>query len=301
VIAVLGSANMDIVTEVARMPRPGETVLGTNVHRFLGGKGANQAIAAARLGETVVFFGKVGADLFGEELLESLEDNGVCARDVEKAENQSSGVACILVEESGENAISYVPGANALVDSEYVSRIYNRLVKADVVLLQFEIPMETIAYLLDRLPPRRPMVIVDPAPARDISGLPLHRVDLLTPNRGELAVLSGMKDIDSGARLLLERGIRRLVCKAGGDGAYVFAEKTTHILAPKVAAVDTTAAGDAFNAALACAITGTSLLDAIRWANAAGALTTTRRGAQPSLPTREEVDRLFDEPTASVR
>ena len=282
---------MDVVTEVPRIPGPGETVLGTSARRYPGGKGANQAVAAARLGETVAFFGKVGTDVFGEELLAELRDAGVDVTSVERTSDHLTGLASILVDDAGENAIAYAPGANAAVDSQYVDRHIDRICAADVLLLQFEIPLDVIAHVLKRLPPGRPFVIVDPAPAQDISPLPLERIDLLTPNRNELLALTRKDDISSAARSLLAQGVRSVICKDGKNGAHLFRRsETIRFPAPEIHAVDTTAAGDAFNGALAGAITHLSIDEAIQWANLVGALSTTTQGAQPSLPRRASVE-----------
>jgi len=291
VIAVLGSANMDLVMEVERIPRPGETVLARRVQRYPGGKGANQAVAAARLGEEVAFFGKVGDDAFGEEILDRLGRDGIDVRAEERDPELPTGLAGIWVDEAGENAIACASGANAAVDASYVDRVLGRLRAADVLLLQFEIPLETIAHLLRALPRERPTVIVDPAPAREIATLPLERIDVLTPNRSELQLLTAEPDVDVAARALLERGVRAVLCKLGDQGACWVGDETIRVGAIPVKPVDTTAAGDAFNGALAGALGRRSIEEAIRWANAAGALATTRRGAQPSLPRREAVER----------
>ena len=294
-IVVLGSANMDVVTEVTRIPRPGETVAGKSMCHYLGGKGANQAVAAARLGASVSFFGKVGRDPFGERLLEGLRADGVNVAGVESTSEEATGTASIWVEESGENAIACVPGANGMVDADYIDRISDRVAAADVLLLQLEIPLDTVIYLLGRLPRGRPLVILDPSPAQNLSRVPLHRIDVVTPNRTELLALTQMDDMKSAAGTLLRAGVGAVICKAGGEGAFWFGETMSHVPAVPVRVVDTTAAGDAFNGALACAITERSMLDAIRWANAAGALATTKAGAQPSLPRRADVDRLYGE------
>jgi ribokinase len=204
-------------------------------------------------------------------------------------------LASILVDEAGENAIACTPGANGGVNSDYVDRVFDRLCAADVILLQFEIPVASIAHLLARLPSDRPLVVVDPAPAQDVSILPLERIDILTPNQSELFALTHEKDVPSAARSLLARGVRTVICKAGEEGAYWIAGETIHIPAPAVEVIDTTAAGDAFNGALACAIMHQPIGEAIRWAVAAGALSTTKRGAQPSLPGRQSVERLIGE------
>ena len=293
-IAVLGSVNMDVVTEMPRIPRPGETVLAGATARYPGGKGANQAVAAARMGESVAFFGKVGADPYGDELVDCLIANGIDTSGVERPADTPTGLATILVDERGENAIAVSPGANSLVDASYVDRVYDRLASADVILLQFEIPLATIRHLLNRLPADRPIVIVDPAPAQRIEDLPLERIDVLTPNRTELMALTGREDIEAGGRALLELGVRAVICKAGKEGAYWVAEEVEHVAPMSVRPLDTTAAGDAFNGALAATIGDLPLETAICWANAAGALATTQRGAQPSLPYREAVVGLLE-------
>ena len=286
---------MDLVTEVPHLPRPGETVLGHRFGRYPGGKGANQAVAAARLGAQVAFYGKVGMDPFGEDLLRGLAKNGLDINAVEREQSASSGIASIWVNDGGENAIAYAPGANALVDSAYVDRILPAIARAEVLLLQLEVPLATIDHLLRRLPARRPLVILDPAPAQDLSSLFLERVDILTPNRGELIVLTEEEGMEEGAHKLLERGIGRVICKDGSDGAVlVEADRYLRFPAFTVSPVDTTGAGDAFNGALAAALSeGLPVEDAVRWAAATGALATTNKGAQPSLPTRQAVEDLL--------
>lgn len=293
-IAVLGSANMDLVTQVPRIPRPGETILASGSQRFPGGKGANQAVAAARLGQDVVFFGKVGRDPFGEELLHSLRTDGIDVSDVDRVVGATTGLATILVDENAENAIAYTPGVNASIDTAYTHRVFDRLSSADVLLLQFEIPLDTIAHLLRRLPADRPIVVLDPAPAHDISSLPLDRIDVLTPNATELVELTHESQVKPAARQLLDRGVRAVLCKAGDQGAFWFSENAFHVPAFSIAPVDTTAAGDAFNGALAGVLQHTSIREAIVWANAAGALTATAHGAQPSLPRRVALEAFLE-------
>ena len=295
IIAVLGSANIDLVIEMSRFPNPGETVTTKTFARYPGGKGANQAMAAARMGGEVSFYGKVGKDFFGSELLQSLRENGVNVEAVEQTQESPSGTTSIWVAGNGENAIAYAPGANALVDEAYVDSVLSGLMAAKIILLQFETPLKTISYLLHRLPQRNPLVILDPAPVQDISGLPLARVDIITPNRGELTALTSEEDVEKAAHKLLDLGVKRVICKDGENGSYLIDRNNfRHFASFPVDPVDTTAAGDAFNGTLAVALAeGRSIEEAIKWANAAGALATTRKGAQPSLPSLSEVKEIL--------
>jgi len=294
-IAVVGSINTDLVVEVPRMPRPGETLQGQRASFYPGGKGANQAVAAARLGAGVAFFGKLGEDTFGEQLLRGLTENGVDVSAIGLEENVSSGLANIWVTDDGENAIALTPGANAQVDRSYVDRNFKSIAQSEVLLLQLEIPLKTIEYLLRSLPSSKPTVILDPAPAQDLSCLPLERIDILTPNQLELASITGSEDIEEGLRQLLARGVKHILCTLGNKGAYwASQQRAVHVPAYKVEPIDTTAAGDAFNGALAWALLTTPIDEAVRWANAAGALATTRKGAQPSLPTLDELKQFLD-------
>lgn len=307
-VAVLGSLNMDLVMEVERLPRPGETVPGKGFTRYPGGKGNNQAIAAARLGAKVSLFGHVGDDSFGEELLRVAREAGVDASGVERIPGVPTGVALILVAPDGQNQIAYAPGANGRVSEAYVERVLPVLREADVLLLQLEVPLAPLAFLLRKLPEERPLVILDPAPVRDLSSLPLARVDFLTPNREELGRLvggavTGRDALLQAARALLATGISHLVVKADKDGAFL-AESggVTRFPAYRVDAVDATAAGDAFNAALAVMLAeGRGPYEAIGYANAAAAIAVTRRGAASSLPTREEVQEFLRHPSARQR
>jgi ribokinase len=290
-IAVVGSINTDLVVEVARMPAPGETLRGRDVAFYPGGKGANQAVAAALLGADVSLYGKVGDDPFGKRLLDGLRGAGVGVGAVEIETGTASGLASIWVDAAGGNAIVLAAGANGRVDTGYIERRLGRIVEADVILLQLEIPIETVAFLLGALPPAGPLVVLDPAPAHDLSALPLSRIGVLTPNKAELRAVSGDDDLEAGARRLLDAGVGDVVCTVGAEGAVWFAPggSAARFPAPKVDVVDTTAAGDAFAGALACALPTRSLEEAIPFATAAGALATTARGAQPSLPALEDV------------
>lgn len=294
-ITVLGSANIDLVFQVDRLPRFGETIAGRDYGRFPGGKGANQAAACGRLRADVFFLGKVGDDPFGEDLLRSLRNSGVNVDYVQREEGIYTGTTAIFVSPSGENAILYLAGANNYVDKAYVDKVLDAIVSSSVLLVQFEIPITTIAYLLRKLPPKKPLVILDPAPAYSLSQLPAERIDIITPNITELESLTGTNNVENGGKQLLNTGIKHVICKVGEDGAWLITrDKAQHFPAFRVPVVDTTAAGDAFNGALAVALAeGLSLEEGIIWGNAAGALACTRRGAQPSLPLREEVEQFL--------
>jgi len=293
-VAVLGSLNMDLVTTVERLPQPGETVPGRSFGRYPGGKGLNQAVAAARLGAEVLLFGRVGKDPFGTELLSVAKENGVDVSFVEPVDAQT-GTAAILVDPKGENMIAYAPGANALVDEAYLGKILPVLSSVDVLLIQLEIPISTVGAVLRRLPPERPLVILNPSPAQDLTSLYLGRVDVLVPNVQEFQVLTGWggspEELERVGKVFLSLGVKALVVTAGAAGAYlVEPEGFARFPAFPVAAVDTTGAGDAFCAGLAVKLgQGRGLYEAIGFANAAAALATTKKGAVPSLPTLSEV------------
>ncbi len=297
-IAVLGSANIDLVCRVPRLPHPGETLRAESVSRYRGGKGANQAVAAARFGADVRFFGMVGPDSFGELLLAGFEENDVDATAVEQHSSCSTGTATIWVGERGENAIVVAAGANGHVDRTYVDRHLESLVEADVLLLQFEIPLDTVSHVLRSLPPEHPLVVLDPAPAAALEGLGIDRTTCITPNEEELRTLSGMEDTETGAKVLHDLGANVIVCTLGEDGADLLRRGEGPVRLPSfpVEAVDSTAAGDAFAAALAVGLAGcesADLAEVVRRACAAGALAAATAGAWPSLPTAGQVDDLL--------
>ena len=295
-IAVVGSINMDLVLELDRLPKPGETVSGGRLAMYPGGKGANQAVAAARLGSHVAFYGAVGDDAHGEQLLRGLVEAGVDVASAAVLNDIPSGLATIWVDAAGENAIAVASGANAHVDRAYVDRHLDRIASSDILLLQLEIPIDTVAYLLRALPEDGPQVILDPAPACDVESLPLSRIDILKPNARELATLAGTPDPEAAASALLSRGVRNIVCTLGEEGATWYTRNAAPVRfpAPHVDVIDTTAAGDAFGGALAWALLRSELPDAIPMAVAAGSLATTVRGAQPSLPGIAALRRLCE-------
>ncbi len=306
-IVVIGSINMDLVCRTPAMPKPGETILGKELTAIPGGKGANQAVAAARLAGAgpVHLVGRVGDDAYGQTLLQSLTSNAVQTEHVTRASGIGSGVAVILLEDGGENSIVVIPGANQKLSSDDIDRADDLLRRASVVIMQLEVPPETIEYAISRCRHYGAKIILDPAPA-PVNGLPaaFFDVHIITPNQSEaehlLRALGGPKldnhaNVKSIGEALLAQGSQRVVLKLGGEGAMIVGEGDAQFIPSfKVKVVDTTAAGDAFTAAMGVALTeGMPLARAVRFANAAGALACTKFGAQPSLPSRDAVDRLL--------
>lgn len=299
-IAVLGSINMDLVCQVRDFPKPGETITAKDFKKFSGGKGANQAVGVAKLGKKVKMFGAVGKDNFGEELLHYLEEYKVNTDHVKSLEG-SSGLAVILINHHGENTIAITPGANGKIDMNYITERLDEIKQFRILLLQFEIPFSSTCFLLDHLPSHRPLIILDPSPARDLSGMGTERVDILTPNLRELETIANMSLSKeerikvAGLRLIKKQNIKAVICKAGQTGSFLITRETFKHFPPlKVNAVDTTGAGDAFNAALAVALSENKTLeDSIRYANIAGALTTTKLGVQSSLPNSRELAKIL--------
>lgn len=295
-IVVIGSANLDIVVPVPRHPERGETILGGDHALIPGGKGANQAVAAARLGGRVGFVGRIGEDSAGEALRSSLVGAGVDVAELRTTPNVPSGIALITIDPDGDNAIVVSPGANSSLTPHDLETI-DAISTAGVVLMQLEIPLETTIAAAELA---SGTVIVDPAPA-PVHGLParlLAAVDLIIPNESELALLANrpvdpdnIDDIATAARSL---GIANVVVTLGARGAVVVGEDVTHVDAPRIEAIDTTGAGDAFRAAIAVGLaSGADLVTAARQAVRVGAATALRFGAQPSLPTSAEVDGLL--------
>ncbi|MGB9681858.1 MAG: ribokinase [bacterium] len=296
-IIVVGSINMDLVIKTKRIPNPGETVMGESFYRAPGGKGANQAVAISKLGGNVHFIGKVGLDPFGNELTNSLVREGVDVEYLLQDENTPTGVALIIVDESGENTIVVAPGANMDLEREDIDKSKKLFSQAKILLTQLEIPLETVKYSLELARNFNMLSILNPAPARSLTEEILSLVDIITPNELELKTITG-KDFSSeeeivrSARSLLDYGIKATIVTLGGKGALcVEREDVFHISAIKVNPVDTTAAGDAFNGALALKLSeGSQLKEAVSYANVVAGITVTRKGAQPSIPYRKEVE-----------
>lgn len=293
-VIVFGSINMDLVATVPRLPIAGETLTGSSFATLAGGKGANQAVAIARLGATVQFMGRVGADQFGDRLRQELAENGVdCAVAIDPA--TSSGIAMIAVDDRAENHIILVPGANGRVDDTDVDRLVPLLAHAQLLLLQLEIPLAAVVAAAMAAHQAGVKVMLDPAPAQpDLPKELYPLLDILTPNQVEAAQLVGfaVEDFDSATQAAIElrrRGVKTVIVKLGAQGAVCVSETGVAIVPPvPVRAIDTVAAGDAFNGGLAAALAdGLALPQALTWASATAALSVTQAGAQASLPTRQ--------------
>ncbi len=298
-LLVVGSANLDLVLQVPRLPGPGETVLGGSFSRAWGGKGANQAVGAARLGAEVLFVGRLGRDREGQEFREALQKEGLDPVRLEEDPDHPTGRAFILVEPGGENLIAVAPGANQALLPGQVARARDAFRGADAVLAQLEVPLESVEEAARLAEEAGAPFFLDPAPARPLPDSLLGRVAALTPNRKEGALLAGL-DPDSPpeeiGRALLERGPEAVALTLGAGGVLLFLRSERIFLPPfPVEARDATAAGDAFAAALAVGrARGLEWAEACRFAAAAGALAATRLGAQPSLPGLAEVETLLE-------
>ena len=297
-IAIIGSMNVDLVSRVPRFLLPGETLQGLDFHIYPGGKGGNQAVAAARLTSGVVMLGKLGDDANSQLYRQVFRDNGIISDCVETHAGINTGTAVIEVDTStGDNRIVYIPGANSFVDRAQVDRHWERLTRCDIFLLQLEIPMDTVRYAIDRLRRAGKTVILDPAPAVALPEGLLGQCDVVTPNEVELALLTGLpcdtrEQMVLAGQELLKTGVKHVVLKAGAQGAWLInRDGARRFPGYPVKAVDTTAAGDSFNAGLTAALaSGLALEKALPYANAVGALSTLGAGAQGAMPHKDEVE-----------
>ena len=301
-IVVVGSINIDLVAKAERIPVAGETVRGIDFQVHAGGKGANQAVAVARLGYPVELIGKVGTDAFGDQALSSLQEAGVGMNAVERHDG-TSGVAVIAVSPHGENSIVVVPGANAHVTPTFLEKHRETIRRAGIVLTQLETPIDTLEHLANVCEEEEVPLMLDPAPAQELPEQLFRRLRWLTPNETEAAFLATQfSNIARGseaaeiADILLDKGVESVILKMGSRGVCLATANTFFQMIPAfpVKAVDTTAAGDAFNGAFATALMlGMEQVKAARFAVAAAAISVTRPGAQPSMPTRAEVEELL--------
>jgi ribokinase len=302
-VVVAGSNNFDMVVNTERFPRQGENLLASNLKFFPGGKGANQAVAVARLGAKVTLIGAVGQDFIGDFLLRNLEANGIDTRWIKREPSRTTGCAFIAIYPSGNNSIVVDPGANFTLQPADIGKTKESIAAADAILTVLEIPMETVEATLRAGREAGKLTVLDAGPPRRCSAELLGLADIVSPNETELEALSGQpvqgrESARKAAEKLLDLGARTVVVKMGSDGSMlVNPEGAKHFPAHKIEAVDPTAAGDAFSAALTVKLaSGAAIDDAIRYANAAGALAVTKLGALPSLPTRDEVEAFAERP-----
>lgn len=300
-VVVIGSMTVDVTAKANLLPRRGETILGEEFTLVSGGKGSNQAAMASRMGVNTWMVGCVGQDAFQNVVLDSLNDHGVNADFVDKLEGQKTGVAHIRVDGSGNNDIVIVPMANNQTNPERVDHFFASNPAVNTALLQLEIPVPTVVYAARVAKEKGLTVIFDPAPAAPFPDELYKYVDIVTPNETEATILTGIEitDIDTAkaaARILLEKGVKLAIITLAEKGVLIANEASTqHLPAFNVGVIDTTAAGDAFTGTLgACISEGKTIEDSVEYAMAAGALTVTKIGAQPSLPTKEEVRALMN-------
>jgi ribokinase len=295
-IIVIGSSNTDMVIKSKKLPAPGETILGGTFLMNPGGKGANQAVAAARLGGDVTFITKIGNDMFGSEAEDLFGKENIDTRFIIKDINNPSGVALIIVDENGENSIVVAPGSNGTLSAYDIREEVFDTDKSDIYIMQLEIPLGTVEFVAQKVASKNNRVILNPAPAKRLSDDLLNCLFLITPNETEAELLTGIKVTDAvsaqmAAKELHQKGVKNIVITMGSSGAYLYDGTVSKMISVAPAkAVDTTAAGDVFNGALAVALSeGKDLEEAVIFANKASAISVTRMGAQASAPYRNEI------------
>ncbi len=296
-IVVIGSSNVDMVMKMDHLPAKGETVTDAEFIQVYGGKGANQAVGAARAGGDVAFVNCVGDDAFAPRMVDNFKRDGINTDYIFHEEGISSGTALIMIGDGGHNYLSVAPGANYRLTPAYIDQCENLMSGAEIIILQYEIPAETLAYIIKKAAGMKARVLWNFAPARDIDTALLPMVDILVVNEVEAAFLTGMdvttpKEVEDAAADLLSRGITTVIITLGADGAFLATpEFSERVPAFRVEAVDTTAAGDVFCGSLAVALTEDKpLKEAVRFASAASALSVMKMGAQPSAPARQDID-----------
>lgn len=298
-IVVVGSMNMDLVYHVSRLPKPGETLTGTSFQQIHGGKGANQAVAAARMGADVSMIGRVGDDAFGASLLAGLQSESIDASHVKTSPATSSGLAVIGVDANGQNCIAVIPGANGLVTPDDIQSAESVIAAANMLLLQLEIPLDAVITAINIARRHEVQIILDPAPAPEAWPAELWNVDVVCPNETEASLIidlpvSNIAEAGAACLKLQSLGAKTAIITMGGQGCVVCEESgaPVHIPAVPVVTVDTTAAGDAFAGALGfCLAQRRTIQEAVKFASVAGALAATRHGAQPAMPRLEDVTR----------
>lgn len=296
-IVVIGSSNTDMIVQVPQIPRPGETIIGGVFSTAAGGKGANQAVAAARAGGDVAFVARVGKDIFGDQARAGFIAAGIDIEHVGQDEIAPSGVALIFVAQDGENSIAVAPGANAMLSRDDVVAAENLLSQADIIIMQLETSIEAVRAALNLAQQYSVPVMLNPAPAQTLPDDIIRQIAILTPNEHETETLTGVAVTDENsakcaAEKLLAKGVQSVLITMGAKGAFVATQDDRKLISGfRVTAIDSTAAGDVFNGSLGVALAeGKSLFDAAHFANAAAAISVTRLGAQPSAPFRHEIE-----------
>ena len=296
-IVVIGSSNTDMVVQSHHIPKPGETVLGGEFIMNPGGKGANQAVAVAKLGGDVTFIARVGEDVFGKEAIKGFQSYGIDTTYTYIDKKTPSGVALIMVDDHGENCISVALGANSTMQKEDIDKAENVIRESEFVLIQLEIPIEVVEYSVRTAAENGVHVVLNPAPAQELSNDVLASLYMITPNETEAELLTGIKVEDeasarSAAKVFMSKGVDHVVITMGSQGAYVLSNNIDQLIpCPSVKAVDTTAAGDTFNGALVVGLAeGMGLKQAVEFANKAAAYSVTIMGAQASVPSRENLN-----------
>ena len=299
-IYIIGSSNTDMVIKSNSIPKPGETIIGGDFYSFQGGKGANQAVAASKLGGKVIFICKVGDDSLGNKSIKEYESHGINTEYICVEKDEHTGVALIMVNKEGENLISVASGANSKLKIKDIAFIEKKLKPNDLVLIQLEIPLEVVEFIISLCYRLRIKLILNPAPFQKIDDDYLKCIHTITPNMIEAESLTGIKvfDIDSSrvaALKLIDKGIKNVFITMGNKGVfYVIEDREGHILPKKVKAIDSTAAGDTFNGALAAALSfGMKIYDSVEFANYAASISVTKMGAQDSIPFINELEKKY--------
>ena len=299
-IVVVGSSNTDMIIKTKKIPKPGETVIGGKFFKAAGGKGANQAVAAARAGGHVTLIASVGKDVFGEEAIKGFRNDGINVEYIKRNDELASGIALIFIDGNGENSIAVASGANLNLEEADLVIAQDKITNADVLLMQLEIPIETVEAAAKIACSAGVKVILNPAPAQPLRDELLKCISILTPNESEAELLTGVEvknenDAKKAAKFLLAKGVELVIITLGASGALVATNEESKLICGfKVNAVDTTAAGDVFNGALSVAFSESKCLDdAIKFAHAAAAISVTKIGAQPSAPRLTEINKFL--------
>ncbi|MDF2533202.1 MAG: rbsK [Clostridia bacterium] len=296
-VLIVGSINMDMVTAVNSIPKKGETVLASTMQKYHGGKGANQGVASSRFGAKTSFIGAIGDDEDGKTILESMKSEGIYINGIKIHENEKTGMAWITVDQKGENSIVVISGANGAVSKEDIDDNEALFREADIVLLQLEIPVETVAYAINKGKENGCRIILNPAPAVKLDMDILSKVDIITPNESELDILTSGIDAHNRiekAQSLIKQGVDNVICTLGAKGVlYVKKDGFSQFPAYSVDAIDTTGAGDCFNGVLAAELSNNESIEtAIKIAIKASSLSVTKKGAQSSMPRKQDVENI---------